>query len=264
MDILKEIAEHKRAEIAEKRRRVPLSSLQETAAEQPKPDFISALLQAPGGMALIAEVKQRSPSRGMIRRESDLVEAARKYEQAGVQAISVLVDRKYFGGGEELFQEVRKAVQVPLLYKEFVVDTWQIWHAASLGASAVLLIVALYSDDVLRLMLEECRRAGVTALVEVHDQAEMQMALRLKPECVGINNRNLKTLEVSLDTTRRLIGQVPASVIKVSESGIRDGEAVRQLRDLGVQAVLVGEHLLLQDDPGIAARRLMSEVWGSS
>ncbi|HIE11732.1 MAG TPA: indole-3-glycerol phosphate synthase TrpC [Kiritimatiellae bacterium] len=264
MDVLAEIVAAKRREVEHLRQRTSLEGLRRAAGFQPHPDFGTALLGARGGMGLIAEIKQRSPSRPVIRADLRPGQVAASYQRAGVQAVSVLADRKYFGGGEDVFRKVREAIDLPLLYKEFVVDPIQVWHAAALGASAVLLIAALHPTEHLRRLVEECREADLTALVEVHDESDLDRALQAGAFCIGVNNRDLSTLKVDMAVTRRLVPQIPSGHVKISESGISSPHVVRELVDLGVQAVLVGEHLLRQPDPGRAAEELMREVWGSS
>lgn len=260
MNLLREIVDHKRSEIETRKRRAALEVLQEAARARPAPaPFAPSLRAAP--MGLVAEIKRRSPSAGWIRPEMDAAAAARAYRAGGAQAISVLVDERYFGGSEEDLRAVRVAVELPILYKEFVVDPWQVWHAASLGASAVLLIVAALTRGELAALYEECQAARVEALIEVHDEAELEAAGALGAACVGINNRDLRSLHVSLDTTLRLAAKVPPGATVISESGIRSPEDVRRLREAGVHAVLVGEHLLRHEDLTDAVRRLMSAVW---
>jgi len=260
MDILTKIVADKRVEIRKEKEERSLESLREIAlAREAGPAFSEALKSAPIG--LIAEVKRKSPSAGSIREPFLPDEIARAYENAGVQAISVLMDRPYFGGGEKDFQAVRSAVPLPLLYKEFVVDEWQIWHAASLGASAVLLIARVLSRSEMERMIECCREARLQALVEVHDEVEMSTIAGLPVACVGVNNRDLKTFTVALETTLRLKDLAPDGSLLVSESGIRSPDDVRLLAEGGIDAVLVGEHLLRQPDPGLAVRTLMNLVW---
>lgn len=252
MNVLQQILTSKRAEIAERKK----SALPRTPSNAPS--FVDALRSAP--MGLVAEVKHKSPSAGVIREPFDAAAIARSYERAGAQAISVLMDEQYFGGGEKDFQAVRRSVKLPLLYKEFVVDEWQIWHAAALGASAVLLIVAALSDDELKKLLQSCRDAHVDALVEVHDEEETRRALAVGATCIGVNNRDLKTFNVSLETTFRLRKLVPSSTLLVGESGIKTPEDVLRLKQAGVNAVLVGETLLRQADVEKAVRDLMSKA----
>ncbi len=219
------------------------------------PSFMVALRSAPIG--LIAEVKRRSPSAGALREPFDPAAIARAYAEAGAQAISVLMDEKYFGGGDAQFHAVRGAVDLPLLYKEFVVDEWQLFHASSIGASAALLIVSALSDEVMRRFIARCAELNLTALVEAHDAEEVRRALDAGAACVGVNNRDLKTFKVSVETSLELRSLVPSSVLFVAESGIRSFEDVQRLRAAGVNAVLVGESLLRQADIESAARRLM-------
>ncbi len=256
MNILQQIIADKKREIEQRLSEVSLAEMERSAGAAPvPPDFLRALRSKPIG--LIAEVKRRSPSAGLIRTPFDPVAIAQSYERAGAQALSVLMDGAYFGGGEDDFRAVRAAVKLPLLYKEFVVHPWQIAHARAIGASAVLLIVAALAQEQLaefhRLVLD----AGLTPLVEVHDREELDIALSLNPICVGVNNRNLKTFETRLETTFALAERVPCNVCLVSESGIGKADDVARLRHAGAQAVLVGESLLRQPDVERAVRELM-------
>jgi len=256
MSILDDILADKRVEIERRKALQPTAKLRVLAWASPfAPDFSAALRAAPVG--LIAEVKRRSPSAGDIRRPFDPAAIARAYEAAGAQAISCLMDAKYFGGGDEQFQAVRAAVKLPVLYKEFVVDEWQIWHARVLGASAVLLIAAALDDAELKHLLNLCQQAGLAALLEVHDAGEMRRAAASGAQLIGINNRNLKTFQTTLETTFQLKQLAPPGALLVSESGIQTADDVRRLRAAGIGAVLVGESLLRQPDLQEAVRRLM-------
>ena len=256
MNILEEIVANKRIEVAAFRKERSMDALQSAAQRRNRaPDLIQALRSAPIG--LIAEVKRRSPSAGAIREPFDPPSIASAYEKAGAQAVSVLMDRKFFGGGEENFRAVRAAIGLPLLYKEFVIDEWQIWHAASLGASAALLIAAVLDDAQLRDLASLCREAGVEALVEVHDDQEMMRVAALPVRCIGVNNRDLKTFRTSLETTLRLKPLAPKECTLISESGIRSAADVARLKEAGVHAVLVGECLLRQSELGQAVNELM-------
>ena len=256
MNILDKIIADKRMEITGRRRQIPLAQLREQAQTAVAgPDFISALRAAPIG--LIAEVKHRSPSAGAIREPFEPAAIARAYAAAGAQALSVLMDAPYFGGGEAPFRAVRAAVPLPLLYKEFVVDEWQTWHARSLGASAILLIAAVLDDGELERLLGLARAAGLAALLEVHDAPEMRRAAARGARLIGINNRDLKTFATNLETTFRLQALAPAGCTLVSESGIKTAADVQRLRAAGIQGVLVGEGLLRQPDLQQAVRELM-------
>lgn len=255
MSILDDILARKRRDLAEWKKGPGIDKNQWVG---PGPDFRAALTSVP--MAVIAEVKRRSPSAGVIRSPMNPAEIAQAYQSNGARAISVLMDQPFFGGGPDDFRAVRAAVKLPLLYKEFVVDPWQIEHAAGLGASAVLLIVAALPPDELRRLMDAVRRQGMTPLVEVHDGAELDIALESGADCIGINNRDLRTFRTSLETSLSLLPRLPANVIAVSESGIRTADDVRRLREAGARAVLVGESLLRQPDPGAALRALRPDA----
>ena len=263
MNLLEKILEYKRAEIAENRERVSLEYLKSFAAiRRDRPDWREALSQAP--MGLIAEIKRKSPSAGDIRTDINPANLASLYEEGGAQAISILMDLHFFGGQESDLVTAREQVSLPILYKEFVLSDWQVWHASSLGASAVLLIAAALSDKELAELIACAETAEITPLVEVHTQEEMERVRAVKPPCIGINNRDLTTFEVSLDTTFHLMELVPDDAMVISESGIRSAEDVVKLQQAGVHAVLVGEHLLKQENVTAAVKELMSGVWASS
>ena len=256
MNLLNQILAHKRGEIDARAAARPSALLRMEAEKRPAPPpFAAALRAAPVG--LIAEDKHRSPSAGVIRAPWDPAAIARDYETGGAHALSVLVDEHYFGGGESAFTAVREAVALPLLYKEFVIDPWQVWHARKIGASAVLLIAAALTDDEAAGLMRECAAAGLEVLLEVHDEEEMRRAAALGATLIGVNNRDLRTFRTTLDTSFRLRELAPASCTFVSESGIRDADDVRSLREAGVHAVLVGEHLLRKPDLVAATRALM-------
>jgi len=270
MNVLKEIIEHKRHEIETTGYFQALETVLENiphlgekappcGEKVPKdrvPDFIAALKSAPVG--LIAEVKRKSPSAGTLREPFDPAVIARAYETAGVQAISCLMDRTYFGGGVEQWRAVRTATTLPLLYKEFVIDPRQIFHAEALGASAVLLIVAALTDKELRSFIGLVEASGMTPLVEVHTAEEMNRAVDAKATCIGINNRNLKTFETHLETTLHLRELAPKECTLISESGIRTAEDIRVLHEAHIAAVLVGESLLRQPDLKEAVKSLIA------
>jgi indole-3-glycerol phosphate synthase len=259
MNILEQIVADKRIEVAERKN---VQSLEDLQAEFPtigsRPGFVQALRATP--MGLIAEVKRRSPSAGTIRDPFDPAEIARGYEANGAGAVSCLMDNKYFGGGAADFSAVRNAIGIPMLYKEFVVDPWQIAHAKTMGASAVLLIVGALTDAELASFIKEIQALELQPLVEVHDRGEMQRAIDAGSDCIGINNRNLKTFVTTLETTFELATMAPAGCTLVSESGIRTPEDVVRLKEAGAHAILVGESLLREPDPGAAAARLLGLI----
>lgn len=249
-DFLAEMIAGSRRRAAETRRQGPLTRppvvgvcrrLIQALATPPASDGPSGAL-AP--LALIAEIKRRSPSKGDIAPHLDAVTRARAYEQAGADAISVLTEPSRFGGSLEDLRAVAAAVDLPVLRKDFLVDRRQIWEAAEAGAAAVLLIVAALSDTVLAELIEECRLCGLDALIEVHNRAEMERALATGATLIGVNNRDLRTLNVDLAVTERLARQAPPQVLLVSESGIADAADARRLALAGARALLVGEILM--------------------
>jgi indole-3-glycerol phosphate synthase len=256
MNILEQICADKRVEIEARKQMRSLHELRtQTEAAETRPDFVAALRSKP--MGLIAEVKRKSPSAGLIREPFDPAAIARGYEANGASAVSCLMDGKYFGGGDDDFNAVRNAIGLPMLYKEFVVDPWQIAHAKTMGASAVLLIVGALADAELVFFINEIRALQLQPLVEVHDRDEMLRAIDAGSDCIGINNRNLKTFVTTLDTTFELAAMAPAGCTLVSESGIKTPEDVVALKQAGAHAVLVGESLLREADPGAAAAHLL-------
>jgi len=259
MNILEQIIADKRVEVEAGKQTLSLGELRrKIEAVEERPDFIEALRSTP--MGLVAEVKRRSPSAGIIRDPFDPAAIAKDYESNGASAISCLMDNKYFGGGAEDFSKVRNAIGLPMLYKEFVVDSWQIAHAKGMGASAVLLMVGALSDEELLSFIKESQALKLQPLVEVHDREEMRRAIDAGADCVGINNRNLKTFVTTLETTFELAAMAPADCMLVSESGIKTPEDVVQLKEAGAHAILVGESLLREPSPGEAVRRLMDWV----
>jgi indole-3-glycerol phosphate synthase len=255
--VLDEILAATRARVAEERTRQPVSELEALAKEVPPPRPFAPALARRDSVNVIAEHKRRSPSRGAIREDLRPADVAQAYQAAGAAALSVLTDEPFFGGRLEHLVAARAATSLPVLRKDFVVDPWQVWEARAVGADAVLLIVAALDDEDLRRLLDEATRAGLDALVEVHDRAELDRALRAGAHLVGVNNRNLKTMQVSLQTALSLAPALPEGLVAVAESGIRSGDDVRRLREAGFSAFLVGESLMSAPDPGAALRSLL-------
>ncbi len=257
--ILDQILAHKRTEVVARRSVAPLAQLLTQARSAPAPRGFVAAIQASiaaGAAAVIAEVKKASPSKGVIRADFDPAAIARSYAAAGATCLSVLTDSKFFEGHDQYLQDVRAAAPLPALRKDFVVDRYQIAEARALGADCILLIVAALTPDELRDFYNAARDLGLDVLVEVHDRAELERGLELKPSLLGINNRNLKTFETRLATTYELLPLVPADVIVVTESGIHERAQVDAMRARGVNAFLVGEAFMRERDPGVALRRL--------
>jgi indole-3-glycerol phosphate synthase len=255
VSVLEEIVAKTRERVAERRRAHPIEDVLAARGPARRP-FGEALVRP--GVNVIAEFKRRSPSRGLLRGDLTVEATARAYEAAGGAALSILTEQDYFGGSLEDLRAARNATRrLPALRKDFVVDAYQIWEARAAGADAVLLIAAALDDRELRALMAEAHAARLETLVEVHDRGELDRALGAEARLVGVNNRNLKTLEVTLETALALAPQIPDEVVAVAESGIRHGEDVRRLRDAGYDAFLVGEHLMAAPDPGAALRALV-------
>ena len=261
-DILARILERKREEIADGVRETPLAEMRRRAADTPAPRGFRAALEAridAGRPAVIAEIKRASPSRGIIREDFDPPRIAAGYERGGAAALSVLTDREFFQGAPEHLRAARAATSLPTLRKDFVVDPWQVHEARAIGADCVLLIVAALDDGALRDLAGLAGEIGLDTLVEVHDEAELERALRIPAPLVGINNRDLRTFETSLATTERLAAHVPGDRLTVTESGIASREDVARLRARDVHAFLVGEAFMSAPDPGERLAALFGE-----
>jgi indole-3-glycerol phosphate synthase len=257
MTILDTIVRDKRDEVARRRVETPRAQLERTCASLAAArDFEGALRPAPGSVALIAEVKKASPSRGVLRADLDPVALAAAYARHGVDAISVLTDATYFRGSLDDLRAVRAAVDVPLLRKDFTLDEYQLWEARAAGADAVLLIVAILDATQVRDLAAAAKGLGLAALVEVHTEAELETALGAGARIIGINNRDLATFETRLETTLGLLPHIPPGPLVVSESGFFTGADVRRVVAAGAHAVLVGEGLVKADDVGAKVREL--------
>lgn len=251
MSILDEIFTHKRAEVKAAKARLPVSELDARVDETPKPLDFAAALTGPANATprLIAEVKHRSPSKGILCPNFDPQELARVYAHNGAAAISVLTDKRYFGGSLRYMREIAALdLGVPLLRKDFIFHPYQLLEARVAGASAVLLIVAMLDETELRTLLQNTRTLGMEALVETHDQAEIETALDCGARVVGINNRNLHTFEVDLATTLELCPDIPPDIVVVAESGIHIAQDVVRLTEAKVDAMLIGESLVTAPD----------------
>ncbi|XP_009151623.1 indole-3-glycerol phosphate synthase, chloroplastic [Brassica rapa] len=261
-NILEEIVWHKDKEVAQMKEKRPLYTLKKALETVPPPrDFIGALRSAhqrTGLPGLIAEVKKASPSRGILREDFDPVAIAQAYEKGGAACLSVLTDEKYFKGSFENLQAIREAgVKCPLLCKEFIIEAWQIYYGRSKGADAILLIASVLPDLDIKYMIKICKILGMATLVEVHDEREMDRVLAIDGvELIGINNRNLETFEVDIGITKRLLEGERGELIRqkdilvVGESGLFSPEDIAFVQEAGVKAVLVGESLVKQSDPG--------------
>ena len=254
---LDSILEHKREEVAQAERSIPRTDLQERIAAMPSPrDGVSALSLAHGGTRIIAEVKQASPSRGVMREDFDPLAYAIEVAGAGAAALSVLTDARFFQGSFERLETIRKTVRLPILCKDFVIAEHQLMRARAAGADLVLLIVAALERGELRDLLAATRALGMEALVEVHDEAELEVAASLKAKLIGVNNRDLRSFETHIETSVRLAGAMPPGVVRVSESGLRTRDDIQLLERNGYNAFLIGEALVTSERPGALLREL--------
>jgi len=258
-DILQRIVAVKQEEVQQARRVRSLADLHSDVAQAPPVRGFAAALQAKvaaGQPAVIAEVKKASPSKGVLRGHFLPADIARSYEAGGAACLSVLTDVQFFQGSTAYLQQARAACSLPVLRKDFIIDPYQVVEARAMGADCILLIAACL-DDAQMAELEACAlELGLDVLVEVHDAPELERALRLKTPLVGVNNRNLRTFEVSLDTTLELRDRIPAGRLLVTESGILGREDVRRMRAAGVHAFLVGEAFMRDPEPGVALQGL--------
>ena len=255
--VLDEIIEGVREDIAQRMAIVPLDELKERAALVPKARDVAAVL-ADEDVSVIAEVKRASPSRGQLAEIADPAALAREYEAGGAHCISVLTEQRRFGGSLVDLAEVRAAVDIPVLRKDFIVSSYQLWEAKAYGADMVLLIVAALEQPALVSLIERTQSLGLTALVEVHDEEEIARAVDAGATVIGVNARNLKTLEVDRGVFQRVAHTIPDSCVKVAESGIRDPHDLIVYAEAGADAVLVGESLVTGRDPRAAVAELVT------
>ena len=258
MTILEQLADHARERVRQAKAKTPLAELRRQALAQPAggPSFAAALKKP--GLSFICECKKASPSKGLIAPDFPCPEIAREYEAAGADAISVLTEPKWFLGADAYLKEIAAAVSLPCLRKDFIVDAYMIYEAKRLGAAAVLLICALLEEETLREYLSLSRSLGLDALVEAHDEREIETALSAGAAILGINNRNLRDFSVDPENTRRLRRHIPEGTLVVAESGIQSRDDTARLEQCGVDAVLVGETLMRASD----RRRKLAELRG--
>jgi indole-3-glycerol phosphate synthase len=261
--VLERILQSTREELERRKRELPLEELEYRAfasggAGETSPRRFAAALTEPG-IGVIAEFKRRSPSAGTLHHAPDLHGLVRAYERGGASALSVLTEGRHFDGTLEDLTAARAACELPILRKDFIVDEYQLYEAKVAGADAVLLIVAALEPERLTALHERAETLGLDVLVEVHDREELRTALKLEAELIGINNRDLRDFSVDVERTERLMGEIPAGVTVVSESGIAEPEQLSRLEDRGVDAVLVGEMLMRSEDPEAALRTLRGD-----
>lgn len=258
-DILNKILAVKREEIAAAVERKPLAAMRADAESRVLTrDFVGALRAkiAAGKPAVIAEIKKASPSKGVLRTEFIPADIAQSYAEYGAACLSVLTDQQFFQGSIDYLKQARASCSLPVLRKDFIVDAYQVYESRVMGADCILLIAACLDDAQMKALEALAMSLDMAVLVEVHDEAELERALKLRTPLVGINNRNLNTFEVSLDTTLGLLGKVPADRLLVTESGISTPADVQRMRDAKVNAFLVGEAFMRAEDPGVALAQL--------
>ncbi len=262
MSILEEIAGYKHGWIAQRKREVPEQALLGQSREHAPLDFAGVLTAhvARHETAVIAEVKKASPSRGVIRPDFDPVAIASSYERAGACCLSVLTDEKYFQGSDRHLKDIRKATKLPILRKDFMLDSYQVLEARAMGADAILIIMAMVDDALAAELCAAADEQGLSVLPEVHDREELDRALKLDTALLGMNNRNLHSFETSLDTTRTLLKSGSAGRTVITESGIHTAADIKYMQAAGVYGFLIGEALVRQPDPGRALARLLAPV----
>lgn len=259
MNILEQLAAHAKERVALAEQACPLEIIRQKASRMEKGDgsFEKALKRP--GLSFICECKKASPSRGVIAESFPYLQIAREYQEAGADAVSVLTEPKWFLGSDRYLREIAETVSLPCLRKDFTVDEYMIYEAKLLGASAVLLICSILSSRQLREYLQVCETLGLSALVETHDEGEVDMALEAGARIIGVNNRNLRDFSVDTENSRRLREQIPAEVLFVSESGVRTAADAAALREIGTDAVLVGEAMMRATDK----RAMLAELRGA-
>jgi len=264
--ILDNIVSTRRRSLEETRLVLPLKRVQEMAEGRlERRDFAGAISpnpdpDAPRGLRVIAELKRASPSRGLLRQHYRRREIAVGYAGGGASALSVLTEDQYFLGSPKDLTEVRQSVAIPVLRKDFILEGYQVYESVAIGADALLLIVAILSQHDLRSLLELCDKLRIAALVEVHTEGELERAAAAGARIIGVNNRNLKTLEVNLETSFELRAKMPRGCLAVSESGIKTAEDLRRIKDAGFNAVLIGERFMTQPEPGAALSGLLADL----
>ncbi|WP_335966190.1 indole-3-glycerol phosphate synthase TrpC [Galbibacter sp. PAP.153] len=259
MNILDKIVADKRKEVALKKSIVPVSQLENSVLFSRNSISLSNKLKV-SQTGIIAEHKRRSPSKSVINQSLNVQDVAIGYENAGVCGMSVLTDGKYFGGSLDDLLLARASVDMPLLRKEFIIDTYQIIEAKAHGADVILLIAAILEREEIKILSETAKSIGLDVLLEVHNEEELYKSLMPSLDMLGVNNRNLKTFEVSLDISKSLSGKIPNDFVKVSESGISNIEAIKELQQFGYKGFLIGENFMKTDNPGESARDFIKSL----
>ena len=259
--MLDEIVATKQQEVANAKAELPFDDLKARLASHFTERNFSKAIQQPGTLSLIAELKRKSPSRGMLRERFDPVSLAQDLQRAGAAALSVLTDEAYFGGHLDFLRDAKQFTELPVLRKDFVVDPYQVYEAAFYEADAVLLIGRLLTEEELSLCMQAADKLGLEPVVEVHSEHELKMALSCGAHVIGINHRDLATFQIDPTLTAKLLPQIPAGKVIIAESGIQKPEDVQRMKQLGVHAVLIGEALMTAPDAGAKVRELFRGTW---
>lgn len=259
--ILDEIVEKRKIQLEREKAAADFETVKKAAEKLDRQciSFKNALAK-PDRLSVISEVKKASPSKGLIQPNFDPVKIAKEYETCGADAVSCLTEEHYFQGSSEYFKAIRQAIGLPMIRKDFIIDEYQIYEARLMGADAILLIAAVLDDEKLKRFGDTARSLGLDILAETHDESELERVLALDFDIIGINNRNLKTFEVTLETTARLAGMIPEGKVIVSESGIRDNADMKTVRSYGTDAVLIGETLMRSGNIGATLTALRENV----
>lgn len=255
-DVLKKIAAYKVDEVAALKSKTTIEALREAAAAMPHPRGFEKAIKAATGPALICEVKKASPSKGVIREDFDPVEIAKAYKAGGATCLSVLTDGPGFQGSNEIFAQVRAATSLPLLRKDFLLDPIQVAESAAMGADCILIIMGMIDDETAKALYDEAISLGLDALIETHDESELERAIKLGGSMIGINNRDLRTFDTTLDTFAKLAPNAPKDCTLIAESGIFTCEDIAKLAGQGAQGYLIGESLMRQDNVAEAVKSL--------
>jgi len=255
-DVLKKIAAYKADEVAALKARTTIEALREMAATLPRPRGFEAAIESATGPALICEVKKASPSKGVIREDFDPVAIAKAYEAGGATCLSVLTDGPGFQGSNKIFEQVRETTSLPLLRKDFLLDPIQVAESAAMGADCILIIMGMIDNETAKALLLEAIFLGMDALIETHDERELERAIKLGGSMIGINNRDLRTFNTTLDTFTRLAPLAPEGCTLIAESGVFTREDILRLAKHGAQGYLIGESLMRQDDVKAAVKHL--------
>lgn len=257
---LSTILERRREAVARQKAQCPEANLREQIEQMPPPRSLRAAIHRQAPPAIIAEIKKASPSAGLIREDFSPVDLAREYAAHGAAALSVLTEEEWFQGSPEFIREIRPRVAIPILRKDFILDPYQVLEARALGADAVLLIVAALSPPQLGELLAAAGEVGLEALVEVHNEVELAVAMKFDIPLIGVNNRDLRRFTVDLSVAERLIPRIPPGVTVVAESGIHSPADARRMQEVGAQALLIGTHFMRQPSPGKALAALLGEI----